>query len=200
MDAATGGRRFRTGRALRFPYRTVMLVIAAVGCGVTVLACVVAVLAWRFPQLPRGEVDVIAKGSGETVVVEGGADQSGPPEETPPAGGPIIPAGNPPPGTGGVTERKPPASPALPVHVSLTDGEQAVILGGRASIAVSFTQIGEEEFPSLRVEGDGAPKTLALLGPGGRVEFTAAGRRYVASVLRKDLAAKRLDLQVDAQQ
>jgi hypothetical protein len=87
-----------------------------------------------------------------------------------------------------------------PVRVSLGHGEQAVILGGQASLAVEFTRIGEEEFPSLRVQGDGASETLALLGPGGRLEFTAGGRRYVASVLRKDLAAKRLDLQVDLQQ
>ena len=173
-------------KALHVLYGAAMLVLA-------VVACVVAVL-------DRRDSTARDPGEAEAVPVESGTDQSGPPEKPPPAGGPIIPAGNPPPGTGGVTERKPPASPALPVHVSLADGEQAVILGGRASLAVAFTQTGEEEFLSLRVQGDGALQTLPLLGPGGRVEFTAAGRHYVASVLRKDLAAKRLDLQVDAQQ
>jgi hypothetical protein len=178
------------------PATVVMAVMA-------VVVAVMAVVAWRLPPDSRRDENAFQDRAGESVAIEPEAleaDTAEPADSGAAGPKPVMPVGNPAEGARGITEGRLPADSAEPVRVSLGDGEQAVILGGRASLAVAFTRVGEKEFPSLRVEDDSGPRTLALLGPGGRLELTAAGRTYVASVLRRDDVAKRLDLQVDLQQ
>lgn len=176
---------------------TVVMAIMAV------VMAIMAVVAWMLPSENRRDGNAVHDARGEAVASESEAIAADPAElaESGTASpNPLMPAGNPAAGAGLVTEGRPPTDSAEPVRVSLGDGEQAVILGGRASLAVAFTRVGEVEFPSLHVEDDSGSKTLPLLGPGGRLEFTAAGQSYVASVLRRDDIAKRLDLQIDLQQ
>ncbi len=165
---------------------------AKMGAIATVIGVVVTVVVLVLSRGERSAGETAEDQPAESITSAEPTDEVTPPEV------PVPPVDAPSGGdAGGASEAA--ADSAQPLRVSLGDGEQAVILGGRASLAVAFTRIGEEEFPSMRVEGDGGPKTLALLGAGGRLEFTAAGSRYVASVLRKDLAAKRVDIQVDPQ-
>lgn len=170
----------------------------------TVVIAMMAVVVWVFPRGTATVEVAVQERPGEPVTAVPGAtetDHAAPPVESAPAPAiPTLPTSSPPPASKDLLERRPRGDSEEPLRVSLGDGEQAVILNGKASLAVAFTRVGEEAFPSLRVEGDSGPKTLALLGPGGRLEFTAAGRNYVASVLRRDDIAKRLYLQVDLQQ
>lgn len=91
------------------------------------------------------------------------------------------------------------ASPSpVPVELSLADGEQKILLGGRVGVAIEFSRVGQMELETLRLHTDGATENHPLLGSGGRFEFTAGGEMYVLSVLRLDTSAGRAWLRVDS--
>jgi hypothetical protein len=85
----------------------------------------------------------------------------------------------------------------LPIEFTLEDGEQKVLLGGRAAVAVEFARAGAMEFTTLRIHTDGSTRNEALLGPGGRFELTAGGDTYLLSVLSLDSTAGRVKLSID---
>ncbi len=95
--------------------------------------------------------------------------------------------------------RQPPTKPERrPVELVLKSGEQRVILNGRVGLAVEQTMVGEMPVLTLRISPSGAPtQNHAVLGGGTRVEFQAAGRGYVVSVLSWDPSSRQAVLRVD---
>lgn len=94
--------------------------------------------------------------------------------------------------------REEPLKPDFPVEFILADGEQKVLLGGQVGLAIDFNRVGSKEFLTLHISVAGEPAAHhAILSGGGRCEFRAGGKTYVASVLRWDARAQEAALRVD---
>lgn len=93
---------------------------------------------------------------------------------------------------------EPPEPREAPLELTLSDGEQKVVLGGEVGLAARFTQLGEALVPTLQVDADGpAAGSHALWGDAPRsFELRAAGRDYVVRALRVDTAARTLTVAV----
>jgi hypothetical protein len=70
-------------------------------------------------------------------------------------------------------------------------------LGVDAGVALQFSEVGGEVFPTVRVTVGTEATPHAVLGAGERFEFSAGGNEYLLSVLSVDSAAKRARLRVD---
>ncbi len=85
----------------------------------------------------------------------------------------------------------------MPSEFELADGEQKVVLAGRASVAVEFNRQGEIDFLTVRVATGDESVPKAVLGAGERIKFHLGGRTYYVSVLRIDRVQKTVALRVD---
>ncbi len=85
-----------------------------------------------------------------------------------------------------------------PFEAFLQDGQQLVILGGRASVAAEFSRVGEVEVPTVHLWTDGAEQlNYALLNAGMRIEFKSGGNHYVASVLDVDEVDRLIHIKIN---
>jgi hypothetical protein len=85
----------------------------------------------------------------------------------------------------------------IPFEFELADGEQKVVLAGRAFVAVEFNRQGEMEYVTLRVGTGSESVPKAILSAGARIEFHLEGRTHYVSVLRIDRVQKTVALQID---
>lgn len=99
--------------------------------------------------------------------------------------------------TGG--EARPAAEPDLPTELTLADGEQEVLLGGMAAVAVEFGRMGEMEVLTLRLHAGGKTENHAVLGAGARYTLEVGEEVLTVSVLRVDWKEGRVALRVDRQ-
>ncbi len=87
--------------------------------------------------------------------------------------------------------------PQTPIEILLDDGQQRIILNGKLGFAITFTRIGEIEFPTLQINPLGvAPSNHALLRVGLRMPVEVAGKDYVVSVTRIDVSRHQVLVEV----
>src|SRR5688500_1302206 len=134
---------------------------------VAALALLLAFLAWRYPvfqEVPPEDPQVLP---GDTPGGSSGETKNTDPE-------PQDFPGKPPAGKGSskaVLPSRPAPAPEVPAEFTLLDGEQKVLLSGRASVGIQFNQVGEERFLTLRINSDGGPQVHAILGAAARYSF-----------------------------
>jgi len=166
-----------------------------------VLALVLGFLAWRCPYLPPAPVSVTPESTPEDPRLRPGDAPAGSSGETKstnpePQDSPI----KPPPREGStepVLPLKPAPAPEVPTEFTLSDGEQKVLLSGRASVGIQFNQLGEERFLTLRINSDGAPQVHAILGAAARYSFRVGEAEYQVSLLSADHGEKTASLSID---
>lgn len=178
------------------------LVVAGAGAVAAVAAVVVNYLAWQQPKAPVGD-------RAPTVVSASPPESKGPAEPVPQdtaqdAAPPHLPAGK-------LDEIAPPRTPDAdyslsrasgraerPLVLSLSEGEQEVIMAGQVGVAVSFSEIDEIPLATLRINVAGTePTNHAILGAGGRVGFQLSGKAHHVYILRIDHKHRTADLRVE---
>jgi hypothetical protein len=171
---------------------------SAIGALAGIASVLITVIIWIYP---RDHWPGVSRA--ERTGAEQTPETSSPLVPTPPPPGdiasgiageedPLVPLGSPPAGTGnkhGVAE--------MLSEFELADGEQKVVLAGRASVAVEFNRQGQIDFVTVRVGTGGESVPKAVLGAGERIEFHLGGRTYYVSVLRIDRVQKTVALRID---
>lgn len=87
--------------------------------------------------------------------------------------------------------------PAVPINFTLNNGEQRVVLGGQASVAVQFSRVGSIDLATLKLFGDEGSQTQPMLSGGKRFEIKAGAKQYFVTVINLDFQTRQAKLQLD---
>lgn len=94
----------------------------------------------------------------------------------------------------GLADKSPDSSPQ---EFSLANGEQKILLSGRAGLSAEFTEVSGVGFVTLRVNVDDQSTPYALSHSGERIKFRCAASDYYLSVMSIDNTAEKVQLRVD---
>src|SRR5579863_2677683 len=122
---------------------------------------------------------------------------------TGPANNPPGPSSPVPTGTSGPTPSIPPPAPPGPTgpssppreprvrHLVLSDGDQASVFDGRASVGVNFTQVDGEDLVTLHLNSPGRPtEDHAVMSAGARFRMVVDGAGYYVYVTQVSMSAR----------
>lgn len=176
--------------ASKFSYRRLEMVLVLLGL-------LIAILAWRYPHLPAGTVTETRE-SGEDHLRHGddlvdlskeaqSVAEGLPSDLSTRRTGLELPS----------SSSTPLPAPEFPAEVALRDGEQSVLLTGRASVGIQFNQLGSERFLTLHVNAEDGDRSHTMLGTGTRFPFRVAGVTYQVSLLVADYDERTARLRID---
>ena len=167
----------------------------AVGAGVvTILGGLVAFASYvgLLPRPSEGREGTEVTATELTTATDGGSVEE--PEKV----APVEPRPSPPPEmTETARPQASPSSPEFPVQARLQDGQQYVMLGGDLGVSAAFSEVASTPIATLRINHEGVQEVKALLAAGDAFTVEVRGARYRISVLRLNLEAREIHVQID---